>query len=428
MAANVRLSGAQTSGRSESDVRFNYGNLSQVIGASNNNGGSTQAQFYSSDGGGTWSQSSLPAVSGDSFQSDPAVDWTSDGKAWALTVGVGTSSNVVRAFSSTDQGQTWTFDATISGAQTNVDKPNLWIDHSPSSPHRDNMYALWWNNGPTFIARRAGPSGAWQAPQQVSGSETSGGSDGGDIKTNTFGDVFAFWPSEGTRELYVSKSTDGGANWGTPVKIADTNGAFLIHPPAQAGRGALLYITAGAHRTPTEDRVYACWADLAGGSGCNAQSNEPGSNVNSSCKLRIFFAVSTDGGAHWGTPTKINDQASKNDQFFPRLALDETSGDLMVVYYDTVDDPGRLKTDVWMQSSTDGGQSWSERAEGDDAADRRGDREQRQRQPVRRLHRPDRVRRPVLRVLDRPAQRQLRGDLGRAAAARPPRGDVRDRS
>jgi hypothetical protein len=359
VAANVRLSGAQTSGRSESDLRFNYNNLSQVIGASNNNSRSTQAQFYSSDGGSTWSQASLPAVTGDSLQSDPAVDWTSDGKAWALTVGVGTTANSVRAFKSTDAGKTWTFDATISGTQNNVDKPNLWVDHSPSSPHKDNLYALWWNNGPTYVARRAGPGGTWQAPQQISGSETSGGSDGGDIKTNTFGEVFAFWPSEGTRELYVSKSTDGGVKWGTPVKIANTNGAFLIHPPAQSGRGALLYITAGAYRTATEDRVYACWADLAGGAGCSSQSDEPGSNVGSACKMRIFFAISTDGGATWGAPKKLNDQSSKNDQFFPRLALDETSGDLMVVYYDTVADPGRLKTDVWMQSSTDGGETWS---------------------------------------------------------------------
>ncbi len=29
MATNVRLSGAQTSGRSESDLRFNYNDLSQ---------------------------------------------------------------------------------------------------------------------------------------------------------------------------------------------------------------------------------------------------------------------------------------------------------------------------------------------------------------------------------------------------------------
>ena len=32
----------------------------------------------------------------------------------------------------------------------------------------------------------------------------------------------------------------------------------------------------------------------------------------------------------------------------------------MLVYYDTVADTGRLKTDVWMQSSTDGGVSWSD--------------------------------------------------------------------
>ena len=33
-------------------------------------------------------QTSLPAGRGDSFQSDPEVDWTSDGTAWALTLGV----------------------------------------------------------------------------------------------------------------------------------------------------------------------------------------------------------------------------------------------------------------------------------------------------------------------------------------------------
>ena len=43
----------------------------------------------------------------------------------------------------------------------------------------------------------------------------------------------------------------------------------------------------------------------------------------------------------------------------PRLAVDETCGDLIVVYYDTVGDSGRKKTDVWMQSSTDNGSTWS---------------------------------------------------------------------
>jgi hypothetical protein len=80
----------------------------------------------------------------------------------------------------------------VSRTQNNVDKPVLWVDHSPSSPYRDNMYALWWNNGPTYVSRRIGPGGAWGAPQRISHGETTGGSDGSDVKTNTFGDVFAF--------------------------------------------------------------------------------------------------------------------------------------------------------------------------------------------------------------------------------------------
>ena len=362
MATNVRLSGAQTSARSESDIRFNYSNLNQIIAASNNLSFNPQAQFYSGDGGQTWNQSYLPAQSSDSNQSDPAVDWTSDGTAWALTVGVG-SSNVVRAFKSIDAGATWNYDGIVSGSQTNVDKPMLWVDHSASSPHRDTIYALWWNSGPTYVNRRTGPGGSWQTPLQVSGAETTGGSDGGDIKTNTFGDVFAFWPSESDQKLFVAKSTDGGVSFnalGGPVEIAATFASFLYHVPSdEPSRGTLLYITGGAYRTASIDNVYAIWMDLAGGSGCNSSSDEPATDVNSSCTTRIWYSRSTDGGTHWEPPVKINDQASLNDQFFPRLAVDETSGDMMVVYYDTVSDPGRKKTDLWMQTSTNNGASWS---------------------------------------------------------------------
>src|SRR5450755_679007 len=86
VGTNLRISGAQGTPRSESDIRVNYNSPNNIIAASNAIGPSTQAQFYSSDGGATWGQTSLPVVPGDSFQSDPAVDWTSDGTAWAITI------------------------------------------------------------------------------------------------------------------------------------------------------------------------------------------------------------------------------------------------------------------------------------------------------------------------------------------------------
>ncbi len=372
MPANVSITQDTTNPFSESDISINPYNLQQIIAGSNANNGTTQAQYWSNDGGVTWNQVSLPSVGSDAFQSDPAVAWTSDGSAWALTIGVNTSTGalVVRSFKSTDGGKTWTSDSTVSGSQTATDKPSLWVDRSTTS-RKDNMYAVWHLNAQCFVSTRKGPGGSWQTPVQVSGSETTFTADGGDVKTNSAGDVFAFWPDAGGQTLRVAKSTDGGSTFtalgATPVKIASTFGSFTIKVPAQDARltggggtiGCLIYVTGGAYKTAAEDLVFAVWHDLAGGTGCNAPGNAPGASVTSACKTRIWFSRSADGGSTWSTPVKINDQSSKNDQFFPRFAVDDTTGNLMVVYYDTVNDTNRVKTDIWMQNSTDGGLTWS---------------------------------------------------------------------
>ena len=82
VGTNLRTSGAQTSPRSESDIRINYWNPLKIIAASNNISASgQQAQLYSSDGGATWGQSFLPLTGTDAFHSDPAVE-----RALLLTV------------------------------------------------------------------------------------------------------------------------------------------------------------------------------------------------------------------------------------------------------------------------------------------------------------------------------------------------------
>src|SRR6185369_7493018 len=87
-------------------------------------------------------------------------------------------------------------------------------------------------------------------------------------------------------------------------------------------------------------------------------TNEPGSSTTSTCKTRIWFSRSTDGGATWSARVKINNQSGLNDQFNPFLAVDETNGTIGAIYYDTVADAGRKKVDVYYQLSTDGGATW----------------------------------------------------------------------
>ena len=128
----------------------------------------------------------------------------------------------------------------------------------------------------------------------------------------------------------------------------------------------------GAYKTSSKNLVYAAWHDLTGASGCTVNSNAPGSNTSSTCKSRIWFARSTNGGSTWSTPVMINNQSSLNDQFQPHLTVDETNGLVSIVYYDTVADSGRHKADVWYQSSADDGATWSSYAPWVEEMARRG--------------------------------------------------------
>jgi len=362
VGTNIRTSGAQSVPRSESYIQINFFNPQQILIGSNNIGGSGQQGIYrSADGGTTWAQTTLPLTGTDSFHSDPTVDYTSDGRAWSSTLGIVGSTLRVRNYVSTDNGATWAFEGTPSGSQTNVDKQIVWIDKSATSPYFGQTYAIWHNGNPAFVNRRtAGAGGTWLAnPIQVSGAETTGTAIGADIRSNSIGEVFGFWPTTTNRRIIMIKSTDGGNTWTPGAQIATTFDGFDIGIPSFNSRRAFIYVSGGGYRTVSKNMVYASWTDLSGETGCTAAANEPGSNVSSTCKMRVWFSRSTDGGTTWSAPVKINNQAGLNDQFSQWLAIDETNGNLVIIYNDTVADPGRKKSDIWYQASYDDGATWT---------------------------------------------------------------------
>jgi hypothetical protein len=352
---DIRISGASTNPRSESDIRLNYGDPDLVLAAANDLSASTQPQFISTDGGANWTTVSLPARPGDIAQSDPEVDWTSDGTAWTLTMGVMSATQFqIIAYSSTDQGATWTLDGTVSGAQTAADREIIWVDHSPTSPFKDQIYAVWHNGTPVFFSRRTvGAGGTWSAPIQLSGAET--------VTLGIDGDIFVFWPdADGSQNIVFVRSVDGGATFSAPQVIATTfANQRRLAIPAGSTRNLRVYISAGAYRTATRDLVYAVWTDLSGEAGCTT-GNGPGTNTGSTCKTRVWFIRSTDGGTTWSAPVMINNQAGLNDQFHSRLCVDETNGLIVVTYRDTVADAGRQQSETYYQTSSDDGLSWSD--------------------------------------------------------------------
>lgn len=362
IGANLRVSGAQTAARSESDIRMNYFDTQKIVVGSNNiSGGGAQGMYFSTNQGMTWGQTVLPFNPGDTAMSDPTIDWTNDGRAYASTLGISGGSLRVRNYFSTDNGATWQIDATASGTQTNTDKQLHWTDKSATSPFFGRQYILWHNGTPAFVNRRtAGAAGTWlPAPIQVSGAESTGTAIGSDVRTNAMGEVFGFWPTTGNRRIIMVKSTNGGDTWAPGVIVATTFDGFDIGIPSFASRRAFIYTSGSAYRTASLNNVYVAWSDLSGDAGCTTAANEPGTNAASTCKMRIWFSRSTDGGATWSAAAKINNQAGLNDQFNQAMALDETNGRLVIIYYDTVGDATRRTANVWMQTSTDHGVTWS---------------------------------------------------------------------
>lgn len=102
-------------------------------------------------------------------------------------------------------------------------------------------------------------------------------------------------------------------------------------------------------------RVYLVWA-----------TNPPNRKDNTD----IVLQHSDDNGATWSAPVKLNDDNTANSQYDPAIALDQTTGDVAVSWYDTRSDLGTGESgdtdgipnddfQIWATDSTDGGATFA---------------------------------------------------------------------
>jgi hypothetical protein len=91
---------------------------------------------------------------------------------------------------------------------------------------------------------------------------------------------------------------------------------------------------------------------------------------NESDDTDIEIRYSDNGGATWSPALRVNDDATSNSQFLPKISLDPTTGKLAVVWYDSRNDLGAggagdtdgIANDdaqFWGAFSTNGGASFT---------------------------------------------------------------------
>jgi hypothetical protein len=134
---------------------------------------------------------------------------------------------------------------------------------------------------------------------------------------------------QGGGKLFENVDPDGlgPAGFGTRVFVTQTHvGGFDFIPPqpdrsVDAEAGLAWDRSGGAH----SGRVYLVYT--------LEQRNE-------SDNTDIYVRYSDDNGAGWSPPVRVNDDTTANSQFLPKIAIDQTSGEIAVVWYDARSDLG----------------------------------------------------------------------------------------
>jgi hypothetical protein len=127
----------------------------------------------------------------------------------------------------------------------------------------------------------------------------------------------AWWDHrDGNREIYYKRSTDGGATWGSDTRL--TNAARDSDYPSVAAAGAVVHVVWREHRDGD---------------------------------LEVYYKRSTDGGASWDSDVRLTNAAGSSSS--ASVAVSEAA--VHVVWQDNRDG----SDETYYKRSTDGGATWS---------------------------------------------------------------------
>jgi hypothetical protein len=221
-----------------------------------------------------------------------------------------------------------------------------------TSPYRHRLYCAWTefdkygSAAPTdstriLLSRSTDGGDTWSTPVRV-------GDRGGDCidEDNTVegavpavgpnGEVYLSWSGPGG--IFFDKSTDGGVTWGNDVFITSQPGGWDFTVSGIFRCNGLPVTACDVSTSPFRGRIYVLWSDQRAG----LENTD------------VFLIRSDDGGTTWGGMKQVNNDITARHQFFPWLAIDQSNGNLYVVFYDRRNTVGEV-TDVWVARSTDGG-------------------------------------------------------------------------
>ncbi len=316
----------------------------------------------STDTGGTWNDRGQLQL--DNIGNPKVVPDTTGGTFLMVYSALGASQPFpprVYSGKSTDNGATWSYGPEVSHdiwqGNTN-DRPELVEDRWDLSSYKGRLYVCW-----TEIAASTARVRFARSTDHGNsfGSSVDLGEGSADYATNcsvtvgTDGRIYVAWWNFDQRQIRSRRSLDGGDTFGSVVWLGGVGSAERPGTRCTDEQSERWVINGQLNTLPQANLapdhlqagyIYATWAHYTSGS------------------MEVSFNRSTNSGASWGTPVRLNDTTT-NDQFLPRTVTTKyTSGGsvtlIRVIWHDRrLDTANPNKNfDVYEDYSSNSGQNW----------------------------------------------------------------------
>ncbi len=323
-------------------------------------GANINYSYLSTDAGMTWSTSRLVSPSFGVW-GDPSVIYDDEGSLYYAHLsnppagGYWIDRIVVQK--STDNGLTWDdgYGIGYNPPLENQDKEWLAADCT-GSPYHGNVYVAWTqfdqygssdpaDSSRILFARSTDHGYTWSAPVRVSDKagncvDSDSTVEGATPAIGPNGEIYLCWG--GPDGLRFDKSLDGGVTWGTDKLVATQPGGWDFYVPGIYRCNGMPVVACDAGTSSHRGTIYINWSDQRDGAG----------------NTDVFLIRSTDGGATWSSLTRVNNDTTYRHQFFTWMTVDQSDGNVYVVFYDRRNTTGNA-TDVVLAKSTDGGRTFS---------------------------------------------------------------------
>jgi hypothetical protein len=261
--------------------------------------------------------------------------------------GIGVSSTDDLSAAAAGSNSAWTNPKIISrqSSTTFSDKEQIWADNASSSPFFGTVYVCW----AAFMGQELSPN-AVPAGLQVAVSHDGGATwhqhavwgaanngqrnplDGCTVRTDSHGTAYVFGVGtvssggHGAFEL-MSRSSNGGASWSTPLPVAGPVTQPGVFDPV-IGR-------------PTIDGIGGARSDLAPAPSVDIANGAPtGGDATNRIVMtyvsgdisapHVYFTESSDGGNTWSTPRAIETAGDRG--YYTAPAISPNGTDVYVVY------------------------------------------------------------------------------------------------